>query len=55
MNMLPHLNVKLQNYALAVRRELGFPMFNASNETTKVTAGGRLDLMKQIHVAALSE
>lgn len=53
--MQPHTNVKLQNYALAARQELGFPLFQTANQSIKFTAGGRLDLMKQIQTAALAE
>ncbi len=53
--MQPHINVKLQNYALAVRQELGFPLFQTANQSIKFTAGGRLDLMRQIQTAALAE
>lgn len=53
--MQSHLNIKLQNFALAVRKELGFPLFQTANQSIKFTAGGRLDLMKQIQTAALAE
>ncbi len=50
-----HHNLKLQNHALAIRQELGFPLTPMANESVKFTAGGEIDVMRRIELARLAE
>jgi hypothetical protein len=55
MHVPIHHNLKLQNHALAIRQELGFPLTPMANESVKFTAGGEIDIMRRIELARLAE
>ncbi len=55
MHVPIHHNLKFQNYALAIRKELGFPLTPMANESVKFTAGGEVDVMRRIELARLAE
>lgn len=47
-------SLKLQNYALAVRRELGFPLHGTANQSAKFTAAGVADVARGLELSVIA-
>lgn len=44
-----------QNYCLAVRQQLGYPLFKPANDCTTFASGGIADITKGLEIAQLAE
>lgn len=47
--------LKMQNHALAIRQELGYPLFKPIDEIAAFTAGGPVDIAKAMEIAAVAQ
>jgi len=47
-------SLKLQNHALAVRRELGFPLYGTANQSAKFTAAGVADIARGLELSVMA-
>lgn len=47
--------LKMQNHALAIRQQLGYPLYKPVDEIAAFTAGGPVDIAKAMEIAAIAQ